>query len=258
MFQGSKQQRPGEIELYLWWTIFDRLPRIAGRGRQTPRQPATKFAWGFFDIGVGLLPDSRLVSEASGSTSSGLIDLIRLGDTAAWQRLVSYYSPLVYSWCRRSEMRCSDAADVIQEVFLAAWRGLAGFRREESGETFRGWLRVIARNKIMDHFRRQSRYPRSVGGGSALDQRFDVPDAGSADSHKRGPLQSLFHQVFANVRTEFEPATWQAFLLTTVQGRSAAEAAEAAEELGMSQGGVRQAKYKVLRRLHQELGDAVR
>ena len=68
-------------------------------------------------------------------------------------------------------------------------------------------------------------------------------------------MQGLFQHVFATVRAEFEPATWQAFLLTTVQGRSAAEAAG---ELGMSQGGVRQAKYKVLRRLRQELGDAPR
>jgi RNA polymerase sigma-70 factor (ECF subfamily) len=200
-------------------------------------------------------PDSRLAFAASGSTSSGLIDSVRVGDPAAWQRLVSYYSPLVYAWCRRSEMPSNDAADVMQEVFFAVWRGLAGFRREKSGETFRGWLRVIAQNKINDHFRRQTTLPRPVGGGSALDLEVDFPDVESTGSYERGPLQGLFQRVFATVRTEFEPATWQAFLLTTVQGRSAADVCG---ELGMSPGGVRQAKYKVLRRLRQELGDAQR
>jgi RNA polymerase sigma-70 factor (ECF subfamily) len=197
-------------------------------------------------------PDSALVFQASGSTSSGLIESVRLGDASAWQRLVSYYSPLVYSWCRRSEMTSSDAADVMQEVFVAVWRGLPAFHREASGETFRGWLRVIARNKITDHFRCQTTLPRAIGGGSALERELDLPDAQSTGSYPRGPMQSMFQEIFATVCAEFEPATWQAFLLTTVQGRSAAEAAA---ELGMSQGGVRQAKYKVLRRLRQELGD---
>ncbi len=197
-------------------------------------------------------PDSGLVFEASGSTSSGLIESVRVGDASAWQRLVSYYSPLVYTWCRRSQMSSNDAADVMQEVFLAVWRGLAGFRREQSGQTFRGWLRIIARNKITDHFRRQAALPQMVGGGSGLDQKVDFLDAESTESHERGPLQDLFQQVFATVRAEFEPATWKAFLLTTVEGRSAADVAE---ELGMSPAGVRQAKYKVLRRLRQELGD---
>jgi RNA polymerase sigma-70 factor (ECF subfamily) len=114
-------------------------------------------------------------------------------------------------------------------------------------------LRVIARNKITDHFRRQSTIPQAVGGGSALDQHLKIGDAQSSVAHERGALQNLFIQAMATVCAEFEPATWQAFLLTTVQGRSATDAAV---ELGISPGGVRQAKYKVLRRLRQEIGDA--
>ncbi len=191
--------------------------------------------------------------ETSSSTSTGLIQGVRSGDPIAWQRLVSYYSPLVYAWCRQSKMEPCDAADAMQEVFVAVWRGLASFRRDQLGGTFRGWLRAIARNKIADHFRRLAALPQPVGGGSALDQRFDFRAAESTSSCERGPLKSLFNQALATVRAEFEPTTWQAFLLTTVERRSAAEAAE---ELRMSEGGVRQAKYKVLRRLRQELGDA--
>ena len=132
--------RPGRSSARGAWHAWARPPSLNG-------------------MGVRMDPDSRLVFEASASTSTGLIDSVRLGDASAWQRLVSYDSPLVYAWCRRSEMASSDAADVMQEVFVAVWRGLAGFRREEPGETFRGWLRVIARNKITDHFRRQSMLP---------------------------------------------------------------------------------------------------
>ena len=197
---------------------------------------------------------SRSVFETSSSTSTGLIRGVHSGDPVAWQRLVSYYSPLVYAWCRQSKMEPCDAADAMQEVFVAVWRGLAGFRHDQPGGTFRGWLRTIARNKIADHFRRLPLRPQSVGGGSALDQQFDFRAAESTSSCERGPLKSLFNQALATVRAEFEPTTWQAFLLTTVDGRSTADVAE---QLRMSQGGVRQAKYKVLRRLRQELGDAM-
>jgi RNA polymerase sigma-70 factor (ECF subfamily) len=200
-------------------------------------------------------PENGLMFDASNSTSSSLIRAVRTGDASAWQRLVSGYSPLVYAWCLRSEMSAGDAADVMQEVFLAVWRGLSGFRREEAGQTFRGWLRVITRNKITDHFRREATLPRAVGGGSALDQQLDIRVAESTSSYEVGPMQSLLNQALADIRAEFEPPTWQAFLLTALQGRSPAETAV---ELQMSPGGVRQAKYKVLRRLRQELGDAER
>jgi RNA polymerase sigma-70 factor (ECF subfamily) len=52
------------------------------------------------------------------------------------------------------------------------------------------------------------------------------------------------------IRAEFEDRTWRAFWLTAVEGRMAAEVGV---ELGMAKGAVRQAKYRVLRRLREEL-----
>jgi DNA-directed RNA polymerase specialized sigma24 family protein len=48
----------------------------------------------------------------------------------------------------------ADATDVTQEVFRAVSGAIEKFRRERPGDTFRGWLRVIARNKVRHHFRR--------------------------------------------------------------------------------------------------------
>lgn len=67
-----------------------------------------------------------------------------------------------------------------------------------------------------------------------------------------GDLATLVRRAAALVRSEFEDHTWQAFWRTTVDGQSSVAVAA---ELGMSAGAVRQAKYKVLRRLRHELGD---
>jgi len=55
------------------------------------------------------------------------------------------------------------------------------------------------------------------------------------------------------LRGEFEDRTWQAFWLTAVQGKPAQEVAA---ELGLAPGTVRQAKYKILKRLREELDEA--
>jgi RNA polymerase sigma-70 factor (ECF subfamily) len=192
------------------------------------------------------------MSELSGSTSSGLICGIKAGDSAAWKRMTDYYSPLVYSWCRRNGLGPDDAAEVMQEVFLAVWRGLGAFQRGNAGQTFRGWLRTIARNKIADRFRDKARRPQAVDAGSAMDRMAEADESSDDERADRGQLQRLFEQAMLAIRQEFEPSTWQAFLMSTLQKRPAGDVAQ---ELGISPGAVRQAKYKVMRRLRAELGD---
>ena len=77
------------------------------------------------------------------------------------------YSPLVFSWCRRSGLNSADSSDVMQEVFAAVVASITRFRRERSSDTFRGWLRVIARNKIHLHFRNEANQPHATGGTDA-------------------------------------------------------------------------------------------
>ena len=85
-------------------------------------------------------------------TSLSLILQATQQDPAAWERLVSIYSPLVYFWCQESGLSLADLQDVFQEVFHGLARNLNKFRPIENG-TFRGWLRTLTRNKLNDHFR---------------------------------------------------------------------------------------------------------
>lgn len=192
-------------------------------------------------------------SSVSRSASTSLIQRLKSNDEGAWQRLLDLYVPLVFSWCRRSGMQAQDSADVVQEVFRAVIRGIAGFQYTRPNDTFRGWLRTIARNKIRDHFRDRADQPVAMGGSDAHQRFMEVAEAQSAVSPESGPLVDLVHRALKFIRAEFEDHTWQAFWLAAVGQQSSAEVAR---QLGMTPGAVRQAKYKVLRRLRQELGDA--
>jgi RNA polymerase sigma-70 factor (ECF subfamily) len=57
-------------------------------------------------------------------------------------------------------------------------------------------------------------------------------------------------RTLALIQTEFEPTTWQSFWIATVEQKTTDEIAAA---LGITRQAVRQAKYRVLRRLREEL-----
>ena len=189
-------------------------------------------------------------SIASGeSTSSSLLRRVKANDADAWRRFVDLYGALVYYWCRRAGLMPEDAADVVQEVFGALASAISGFRKERPGDTFRGWLWTIARNKIRDHFRARGNGPEAAGGSDAQQQLLQVPEPNADIS----VAESLLPQrALELIESEFEKRTWQAFWRATVEGQSAAEIAG---DLGMTKNAVRQAKFRVLRKLRDDLAD---
>lgn len=192
---------------------------------------------------------------ASRATSRSLLARVRSNDMDAWDRLVEVYAPFVYDCCQRARLDAEDSADVFQEVFQAAFAKIGSFEKREAGDTFRGWLFSITRNKVLDHFRCQKRQPRAVGGTEIQIQMAQIrasDPASSVDAAYDLAENRLFGEALERIRHQFHERTWQAFLGTVVDGRSPADVGE---ELGMSPGAVRVAKSRVLQRLRAELGD---
>jgi RNA polymerase sigma-70 factor (ECF subfamily) len=188
------------------------------------------------------------------TTSLSLLQRARANDQKAWSRLVALYEPLVRLWCSRIGLSAEDVEDIVQEVFASTAAHLCDFRRDRPGDTFRGWLRVIARNAALMHLRRASG-ARAEGGSDAWQRLQDVADplAGGAEEEE-AEEDRLYRRAVEQVRGEFEEQTWRAFWLTVIEGRSPAALAA---ELGVTTAAVRQAKSRVLRRLKQEMGDVL-
>lgn len=191
-----------------------------------------------------------------GSTSRSMLDDARHSVPAAWERLVRLYAPLVASWLRRWGVAEQDIGDLLQEVFTAVARHLSRFHSERPGDTFRGWLSTIARNKMRDHFRRRAVEPVGTGGSTASRGLQQIParpvvapDEVAADAIL---LDELLLRALDAIRGEFHEQTWRAFWGVVVEGRAAADVAD---DLGMKPGTVRVAKSRVLLRLRRELGD---
>jgi RNA polymerase sigma-70 factor (ECF subfamily) len=193
----------------------------------------------------------RTLTVDPGSTSSSLLQRAQSRDPAAWQRLVQLYGPLVYRWCRRGGLQQTDAADLVQDVFLAVAERLPEFRHDRPEDTFRGWLWGITRNKVADHFRARYRETQAPGGTSAQECLAELPEE-FPDSRTNPPLRTsdaLQQRAIEFVRASCEERTWQAFWRLVVDGLSAATVAD---ELQMTTKAVYQAKYRVLRQIRAE------
>jgi RNA polymerase sigma-70 factor (ECF subfamily) len=191
-------------------------------------------------------------SVLSSSTSTGLLERVKNRDPEAWRRFARLYTPLVYRWARQCNLQSNDAADVVQEVFVAVARSIDRFRHDQPQSSFRGWLWTITRNQVRLHYRRGSDRPETLGGSDANYVFQTYPDLVERDAEPADANEHacLVHRAVELIRGDFQPQTWQAFWRLAVEGRPVAEVAE---ELGMTAAAVRQAKYRVLCRLHEEL-----
>lgn len=82
----------------------------------------------------------------------GLVRRCVSGDAGAWEELVRMHNRRIYNVCYRFTGSPDDADDLTQEVFIRMYRTLATY--EPSKGSFVTWMTTMARNLLVDHFRR--------------------------------------------------------------------------------------------------------
>jgi RNA polymerase sigma-70 factor (ECF subfamily) len=111
-------------------------------------------------------------------------------------------------------------------------------------------------NKIRTHLRQRNR--RAGAGHDLTDQfldRLEAPNGDLAQEWDREHDRYLLEKLLTIVQPDFEPSTWEAFRKFALEGLPAARVAE---ELDLTEGGVLQAKSRILKRLRQEAGDLLK
>jgi len=97
----------------------------------------------------------------SGAEARRLLDRIARGDRDAFQAFYDRYGARVMAKVRRQVAARPLVEELVQEVFVAAWVGVQGYR-EDMGDPER-WLLGITRHKLQDHWRRVRGLVRAVG-----------------------------------------------------------------------------------------------
>lgn len=89
----------------------------------------------------------------------------RAGDAAAWEGLVRLYSRRIYNLAYRFVSRHEQAEDLTQDVFMRIYKSLEQYNPEMGDLS--NWLMRLARNLIIDDYRRRQRQP--LDGGDDLE-----------------------------------------------------------------------------------------
>jgi RNA polymerase sigma factor (sigma-70 family) len=146
--------------------------KYSGRGGLSARSPLLR-----------LQSDERLVA------------VIRRGNVAAFELLVSRYETRLLSFCRHLLRSREDAEDVLQEVLAAAYGAMLS---DDRPINVRPWLYRIARNRCLNHLRKAQ-----AVGVDSMDVHFSDNGASTADKvHDREEFRQLVGDIHGLPETQ--------------------------------------------------------
>jgi len=129
-----------------------------------------------------------------------LIAMARAGNPGAFEAIVDRYQGRLLGFCRQMLSSTEDAEDVLQEVFVNAYRAMLADEREIN---LRPWLYRIARNRCLNYLRKPK--------ADAQESMDMVPEVEAASTAERVHNREEFRQILSDVNKL--PETQRAALL---------------------------------------------
>jgi RNA polymerase sigma factor (sigma-70 family) len=117
-----------------------------------------------------------------------LIAMARSGNAGAFETIVDRYQGRLLGFCRQMLGSTEDAEDVLQEVFVNAYRAMLADEREIN---LRPWLYRIARNRCLNHLRKPT--------ADAQESMDMVPVVEAATTAEKVSNREEFRQLLADV-----------------------------------------------------------
>jgi RNA polymerase sigma-70 factor (ECF subfamily) len=192
------------------------------------------------------------------ATRSSLLDRMKNEeDQQSWLEFYNTYWKLIYNAARKSGLKDPDAQDVVQETVLTVLRKIKEFEYNRDKGSFKGWLKVITRSRIMDHWRKCSRQPgKNTNQGTereASDLDESIPDPGGFELEKiwEQEWRSNIHSIALDrVKQQVSAQQFQIFDCYVLKEWSVGEIKS---KLHFSSGQIYMAKHRVGKLFKQEL-----
>ena len=144
-----------------------------------------------------------------------LIGMVRSGNAGAFETIVERYQGRLLGFCRQMLGSTEDAEDVLQEVFVNAYRAMLADEREIN---LRPWLYRIARNRCLNHLRKPT--------ADAQESMDTVPMVDAASTAEKVHNREEFRQLLSDV-SKLPETQRSALLLREMDAMSYEEIAQA-------------------------------
>jgi len=178
-------------------------------------------------FGQGQTVGAQVLVESA--EDAALVGAAREGDRAAFGQLYERYARVVHG-VLLSRVPPNDVEDLVQDVFLNAWRRLRTLRDDSA---FGAWLAAIARNRAADHHRRLALHE---------EVHEDIPSKDCEESEALAILAAV---------QSLPDAYRETLILRLVEGLSGAEIAA---RTGLTHGSVRVNLHRGMQQLREKLG----
>jgi RNA polymerase sigma-70 factor (ECF subfamily) len=173
-----------------------------------------------------------------------LIKKAQRGDPKAFGDLYESHAPAIFRYLYSHLDNLMDAEDLTGEVFMKAWRSLPKY--SERGVPFLAFLFRIARNILVDHYRKnnqlETKDPEEMDGYSAEVTSEPSELVGSQIEHQR------ILRVLRKLRIDYQSVLLLRFI-------SELSPEETAQVMNRSVGAIRVLQHRALAVLREELND---
>lgn len=184
-----------------------------------------------------------------------VVEAARAGDADAFGLLYERYVDRVYSFVLFRVRDSSVAEDLTQDVFVQVLRGLDGY---DWRGTLAPWLLRIARNTVIDHWRRIARRPERPLSAVEADAEGDEEDSRigrMADEEGEVAIVQaeamLDRAAFLRASAQLTDLQREVLALRFASGLSIRETAEAMHK---SEGAIKNLQHHAVRALRRALG----
>lgn len=188
--------------------------------------------------------------EQQNTRATLLIRLRDKTDDASWEEFVEIYTPLLYAYCQKREIKAADIADIVQNVFRSISLAIKGFEYDPSKGRFKAWLFTVLRNAISTHYRKAGKAPVTTRETMLVEQIEASPDGSEVADWEHDYQLRLLNWGMGKIKEEVSERSWTIFTETALKERSPEEVAT---ELGMNKNAVTVTKYRVVQKLRQKL-----
>lgn len=185
-------------------------------------------------------------------------------DEATWRLFLQRYGKLVHRVAVGAGLRPDEAEEVVQETALSVARKMPDFEYRPGECSFEGWVRRMARLRVLDQLRRRGREQR-IGAG-VEPWGGDGPRSGTDDGAAAWPepcvvpgddvtwaeawKEMILARALERLRMTVSPEHYQIFFMTVLEERAGADVARM---LDVSQAKVYVVRHRLMGRLQTEV-----
>lgn len=163
--------------------------------------------------------DQPVTPAANTQLDASAVAALRAGDPSRFEELVNRHSPRLFGLARKYVRREVDVGDLVQEVFLRAYRRLDSWRGDAP---FEHWLTRLAVNCCYDFLRTQRRRSEETLADLTDDEVAWLERHGSATDDELNSAAAA-RTLVARVLQQLSPASRMVIELLEIEDRSVKE-----------------------------------